>query len=404
MMTSFVVAVFLLVYLGMIFGGLPFVQLDRTGIALLGAIALVASQSMSLDEAYRSLNLPTLILLFSFMVISAQLRLGGFYTRVILQAGSLDMRPSLFLAATIATSATLSAVFSNDIVCLSLTPALAEICLARRLDPIPFLIGLACSANIGSAATLIGNPQNMLIGQTLNLSFGRYILHASLPVVMSLVATWVVILASRRRVGWVSTNFAAIGHQDHAFDPWQTGKGIAVAATLFAAFLFAPWPRDLMALAGAGILLTSRRLHSQRTLGLVDWQLLILFMGLFVVNHAMQQTGIPSRLVNSLASHGFDLGNQGPLFLASVFLSNVVSNVPAVMLLLPATIGEHAATLLALSSTLAGNFLIVGSIANLIVVNEAARKGIRISWKEHAGLGVPVGVITLLLTHLYLPA
>ncbi len=376
-------AVFLLVYLGMLLGGLPFLKLDRTGIALLGAIALVASQSMSVDEAYRSLNMPTLILLFSFMVISAQLRLGGFYTRVILQAGSLDMPPSLFLAASIAVSAALSAVFSNDIVCLSLAPALAEICLARRLDPVPFLIGLACSANIGSAATLIGNPQNMT---------------------MSLVATWAVIFASRKRRGWISPESARTVQQDHAFDPWQTGKGLAVAILLFAAFLFTPWPRDLMALAGAGILLTSRRLHSQKTLGLVDWQLLILFMGLFVVNHAMQQTGLPSRLVNSLASHGFDLGNQGPLFISSVFLSNVVSNVPAVMLLLPTTIGEHAATVLALSSTLAGNFLIVGSIANLIVVNEAERKGIRIGWKEHAGLGIPVGLITLLLTYLYLSA
>ena len=407
MITSLIVTVFLLVYLGMIFGGLPFLQLDRTGIALLGAIALVASQSMSVDETYRSLHAPTLMLLFSFMVISAQLRLGGFYSWATRRAGMLDIRPSLLLGAIIAVAAVLSAVFSNDIVCLAMAPVLAEICLARQLQPVPFLLGLSCAANIGSAATLIGNPQNMLIGQTLDLSFARYMLAASPPVVLCLSATWGLIVASRSRHGWFSadssiTPVGANDGQNAPFDLWQTGKGLAVTATLFASFLFVPWPRDLMALAGAGLLLSSRNLHSRAMLGLVDWQLLILFMGLFVVNHAMQQTGLPDRAVHVLAAHGFDLHAQGILFMASFVLSNVVSNVPAVMLLLPATTGEHAGTALALSSTLAGNLLIVGSIANIIVVNEAARKGIKIDWREHARVGVPVSVATLAITSAYL--
>jgi Na+/H+ antiporter NhaD/arsenite permease-like protein len=407
-MTSLIVTIFLLVYLGMIFGGLPFLQLDRTGVALLGAIALVASQAMSVDEAYRSLHAPTLLLLFSFMVISAQLRLGGFYPWVARRAGMLDVRPSMLLGVIIAVAAALSAVFSNDIVCLAMAPVLAEICLARRLDPIPFLLGLACAANIGSAATLIGNPQNMLIGQTLNLPFGQYLLVASVPVVLCLFVTWGLIVVSRRRQGWLSSDSSAVpagdvgDGQDVPLDLWQTGKGLAVAATIFACFMFVPWPRDLMALAGAGLLLTSRSLHSRRMLGLVDWQLLILFMGLFVVNQAMQQTGLPSRVVGALAANGFDLQAQGTLFMASVVLSNVVSNVPAVMLLLPMTIGEHAGTVLALSSTLAGNLLIVGSIANIIVVQEAARKGIKIDWREHARLGVPVSVATLTMASAYL--
>jgi Na+/H+ antiporter NhaD/arsenite permease-like protein len=408
MMTSLIVAIFLLVYLGMIFGGLPFLQLDRTGIALLGAIALVASQSMSVDEAYRSLHAPTLILLFSFMVISAQLRLGGFYPWVTRRTGMLEIRPAMLLGTMIAVAAALSAVFSNDIVCLAMAPVLAEICLARRLDPVPFLLGLACAANIGSAATLIGNPQNMLIGQTLDLSFGRYLLVAAAPVVLCLVVTWGLIVFLRRRRGWSAAGASNVpadgarGGQDVPLDRWQSGKGLAVAASLFACFVFVPWPRDLMALAGAGLLLTSRSLHSRRMLGLVDWQLLILFMGLFVVNHAMQQTGLPARAVDALAAHGFDLQAQGTLFMTSFVLSNVVSNVPAVMLLLPTTMGEHAGTVLALSSTLAGNLLIVGSIANIIVVQEAARKGIRIDWREHAKLGVPVSVATLAMTGAYL--
>lgn len=407
-MTSLVVTVFLLVYLGMIFGGLPFLQLDRTGIALLGAIAIVATQSMSVDEAYLSLHAPTLLLLFSFMVISAQLRLGGFYPWVTRRVGMLDLHPSMLLGSIIVAAAVLSAVFSNDIVCLAMAPVLAEICLARRLDPVPFLLGLACAANIGSAATLIGNPQNMLIGQTLNLSFSQYLQAAFIPVVLCLFVTWGLIVALRRHQGWFLADSSLVpvggapGGQDVPLDLWQTGKGLAVAATLLGCFLFVPWPRDLMALAGAGLLLTSRSLHSRGMLGLVDWQLLILFMGLFVVNHAMQQTGLPSRAVDALAAHGFDLQAPGTLFMTSFVLSNVVSNVPAVMLLLPTTIGEHAGTVLALSSTLAGNLLIVGSIANIIVVQEAARKGIKIDWREHARLGVPVSVATLTMTSAYL--
>ncbi len=407
-MTSLVVTVFLLVYMGMIFGGLPFLQLDRTGVALLGAIILVASQAMSVDEAYRSLHLPTLILLFAFMVISAQLRLGGFYSWVAHRVGSLNVRPPVLLGAIIAVAAYLSAVFSNDVVCLAIAPVLIEICLFRRLNPIPFLIGLSCAANIGSAATLIGNPQNMLIGETLHLSFGRYFLVASIPVALSLLVTWVLIVVLKRRHGWTlaqpPTQIAKDNRAGEGapIDVWQTAKGLVVAAALLAAFLYAPWPHDLLALGGAGLLLTSRRLHSRRMLGLVDWQWLILFMGLFVVNHAMQQSGLAARVVDALASNGFDLRAQGPLLMASVFLSNVVSNVPAVMLLLPTTVGEHAATVLALSSTLAGNFLIVSSVANIIVVDEAARRGVKLDWWEHAKLGVPVSVLSLAITCAYL--
>lgn len=409
-MTDLVVTVFILVYFGMLFGGLPFLQLDRTGIALLGAIVLVASQVVSVEDAYKSMHSPTLILLFAFMVISAQLRLGGFYPWIARRIGSLNTQPAVLLGVIIGVAAYLSAVFSNDVVCLAMAPVIAEICLAKRLNPIPFLIGLACAANIGSAATLIGNPQNMLIGQTLNLSFGRYILAAVTPVMLSLIVTWCLIVASRYRQGWSAGDLIpratededASDGEDAPLDLWQTGKGLIVAATIFVAFLVAPWPRDLMALAGAGLLLTSRRLHSRRMLGLVDWQLLILFMGLFVVNHAMQQTGLPARAVEALATSGFDLSAQGPLFITSFVLSNIVSNVPAVMLLLPTTVGEHAGTVLALSSTLAGNLLIVGSIANIIVVNEAARKGVKIDWREHAKLGVPITLATLAISSVYL--
>ncbi len=163
-MDGTVLIVFSVVYLGMILGGLPFLQIDRTGIALLGAIALVALGKVSPGEAAAAVHLPTILLLFSFMVLSAQMRLGGFYTRVTQRIAALDVSPPALLAALVAVVAALSAVFSNDIICLAMAPVLADACLKRRLNPVPFLLALACAANVGSAATLIGNPQNMLIG------------------------------------------------------------------------------------------------------------------------------------------------------------------------------------------------------------------------------------------------
>jgi len=395
-----VVAIFAVVYLGMILGGLPFLQLDRTGIALLGAIAIVALGVLTPEAAALSIHLPTLLLLFSFMVISAQMRLGGFYTRVTLQITELRLSPPALLAAVIAAVGALSAVFSNDVICLAIAPVLADACLARRLDPVPYLLGLACAANVGSAATLIGNPQNMLIGQVLELSFLQYFLEAIAPVLLGLAATWGVIAwQARGRWRTVLEDPPPERRQDFApYDRWQTAKGLAVAAALLTVFVFSHIPREVAALTGAGLLLMSRKLHSTKMLGLVDWELLILFIGLFVVNHALAQTGLTAAAVRTLADAGVPLAEPGPLFVATLLLSNVVSNVPAVMLLLPAATEPFSGPMLALVSTLAGNFFIVGSIANIIVVNAARRRGIAIDWRSHARAGVPVTLITLAIT------
>jgi len=395
-----IVAVFFVVYLGMILGGLPFLQLDRTGVALLGAIALVSIGALTLEEAWGAIHAPTLILLFAFMVISAQLRLGGFYTWVTWRLGALPFPPAGLLAALIAAIAALSAVFSNDIICLAVAPVLVDVCLARRLNPVPFLLALACAANVGSAATLIGNPQNMLIGETLKLPFLGYIREVALPVALGLVLTWALI-AWQARGRWELAPGAgaagghAPGEAPPPFDRWQSAKGIAVAGVVFALFLFAPLPREVVALVAAGLLMTSRKLHSYKMLGLVDWQLLVLFIGLFIVNHGLSSTGLPQDTIRDLAAAGVDLEHPAPLFAAAFVLSNIVSNVPAVMLLLPAATHGIAGPVLALASTLAGNLLIVGSIANIIVVGAAQRRNIHIGWKEHARVGVPVTVATM---------
>jgi Na+/H+ antiporter NhaD/arsenite permease-like protein len=399
-MATAVLVVFALVYLGMILGGLPFLQLDRTGVALLGAIALVAIGALTPEQAALSIHLPTLLLLFSFMVISAQMRLGGFYTRVTLEMADLRISPPMLLALVIGVVAALSAVFSNDVICLAMAPVLADACLARRLDPVPYLVGLACAANIGSAATLIGNPQNMLIGQVLALDFGGYFLEAIVPVLLALAATWG-ILAWQQRGRWrtvLDDPPPERRHEYAVYDRWQTSKGLGVAAALVAAFLLTDLPREVLALGGAGLLLMSRRLHSHKMLGLVDWELLILFIGLFVVNHALAETGLTAHAMEWLAAAGVALSEAAPLFATAFVLSNVVSNVPAVMLLLPAATEPFSGPLLALVSTLAGNLFIVGSIANIIVVEAARRRGIAVDWRTHARAGVPVTVASLAFT------
>ena len=179
-----------------------------------------------------------------------------------------------------------------------------------------------------------------------------------------------------------------------------------VALVLMLVFLFTDWPRDVAALVGAGVLLLSRRFHSSDVMGSIDWELLVLFMGLFVVNHAFQQTGLAAEAVVWMAAHGVVLADTGPLFVVGLALSNLVSNVPAVMLMLPhlgsGATGAAAATTLALVSTLAGNLLLVGSIANLIVADLARRQGIAIDWRRHARTGVPVTLLSLLIVWVWM--
>jgi len=400
-----VVVIFVTVYLGMILGGLPRLKLDRSGVALLGAIGVIGLGAMSTGQAARAVDLPTVLLLFSFMVVSAQMRLGGFYTAITHRIAALPLGHSALLGAIIGVAGALSAVFSNDIVCLAMTPVVAQLCRKQSLNPVPFLLGLACAANIGSAATLIGNPQNMLIGSVLQLPFGAYVRQALPPVVLSLLVLWAWLtwgpgVASLDALPdaperLVDAPADSDGLPGPLFDAWQTTKGLLVAGVLLLVFLFTDWPREVAALVGAGVLLLSRRLHSSSVMGFVDWQLLVLFVGLFVVNHAFEATGLAAQAVALLAAQGIHLADAGVLLVAGVGLSNLVSNVPAVMLLLPHLQGLDAGVLLALVSTLAGNLLLVGSIANLIVIDLAQKNGVCIDWRMHARVGIPVTLLSL---------
>jgi Na+/H+ antiporter NhaD/arsenite permease-like protein len=392
---TIVLIIFATVYLGMILGEIPGLRLDRAGIALLGAIALVALGQTTATRAWASVDVNTIALLFGLMIVSAQFRLFGFYTWLAGRLARGRRSPRGLLAWVVAAAGLLSAFLANDIVCLAMTPLLVELAGQRSLDPVPFLLGLACAANVGSAATLIGNPQNMLIGQSLGLPFARYLLEAGVPSLLGLGLVWGVVAwlwRSRWERPGTGTRAAPV-----PFSRWHTLKALLVLLGVLSAFVFGPWPHGAVALAGAGILLTSRRMGSRDVLGLVDWQLLVLFMGLFVVNAALREAGLEIRGLHLLSAAGLDLRRPQVLFGATAVLSNIVSNVPAVMLLLPAASHRLAGPILALASTYAGNFIIVGSIANIIVVDQAGQLGVELDWRTHAQVGIPVTLGTLAL-------
>lgn len=392
-MDNLALIVFALVYIGMILGRYPGLAMDRTGIALIGAIVLLATGRVDSHEAWEAIDVSTIALLLGLMVVSSQFRLGGFYTFVTRRIASADLRPESLLATVVAVMGALAALLTNDVICLAVAPVLIEGCAMRRLDPRPYLLGLACAANVGSAATLIGNPQNMLIGQALDLSFGGYMLDAGVPAALGLVIVWLVIVWLTRGRWHLETPRPDIDAPP--FNWWQTGKGLAATVAIVGIFLFTPWPRDVVALAVAGVLLLSRRLASRTIMGFVDWHLLLLFMGLFVVNHELESTGLLAKLVHCLRSCRLDLEHPAVLFGATVVLSNLVSNVPAAMLLLPFASHPLSGPVLAQASTLAGNLFIVGSIANVIVVEQAQRYNIRIDWIDHVKVGLPVTAGTL---------
>ena len=391
-----VIVVFSIVYLAMALGRIPGLALDRTGVALLGAIVLLASGRISEPDIWQALDIPTIALLFGLMVVSAQLRLGGFYTFLVQRWAGIKISTGLLLAVIIGLAGSLSALLANDIICLAMAPVLVEGCSNRDLNPKPFLLALACAANVGSAATLIGNPQNILIGQVLSLSFYGYLRVALAPSIVGLAVIWAVVFFLYRNNWIAETPLPVIAARP--FNSWQTFKGLTVITLLTVIFLLAPWPRELASLAAGGLLLCSRRMRSQEILGLVDWQLLLLFICLFIINYAFRAAGGLDNIVDWLNNAGVIIENPAWLFVLTVPLSNLVSNVPAVMLLTPYATHPLAGPVLALSSTMAGNLLIVGSIANIIVVDQAGSLGVRISWRDHAAVGAPVTILTLALT------
>lgn len=393
-MTTLAVTVFVLTYVGMALGRVPGLAIDRTGVALLGLIVLLASGDLTLDQAGEAVDMPTITLLFALMILSAQFEHSGFYGWVASRIIRATRNPKTLLAVLIAVTGALAAVFTNDVVVFALTPLVAAGLMSQKLDPRPYLIGLAGAANAGSAATLIGNPQNILIGQAGGLDFWTYFVLALPPTLICLAITFVAILATWRLAPAERTGTSSVAETE--IDRFQMAKGLAAVVLLIGLFL-TPLPRELSALAVAGLLLMSRRLSSRAMIGAVDWQLLLLFACLFGVTAAFANTGLAQEGLAFLASHGLmpdRLSVLAPLTLAA---SNTIGNVPAVILIiqLMPDLSDGVLAALALLSTFAGNLLLTGSLCNIIVAERAAQAGAPLSFADFARSGVPMTLASM---------
>jgi Na+/H+ antiporter NhaD/arsenite permease-like protein len=399
MHAAIVLLVLILTYIGMVAGRIAWLQVDRTGIALLAVIALLVSGQMTLDDFGSSVDMPTLALLFAMMIISAQFAESGFIDLCARTFTSTRHGPTVLLALTVAVGGGLAAVLANDILIITIAPLLIVGARARGLDPRPFAIALAASTNAGSAATLIGNPQNILLGSIGRLGFSKFFLICVVPAVFALVAVFVVVwLQWRRRIVTSEptdpSELPAI--VSHPLDRNQVIKGGVALAALLALFL-TPLPRELGALMIAAVLLANRKITSRTMIATVDWPLLLLVACLFAVTGTLNQAGIASKLFAFLSDHSLLPNGLVPLTLFSVVTSNAIGSLPAAMLLLQVwpLPPPHVLYALALLSTLAGNLLLSGSLTNLLIAERADRMGARLSFVDHARAGVPIALISL---------
>ena len=392
-----ILAIFAGTYLGIAMGRVPGLKLNRVGIALLGAIAMMIFGDATTADVVSFVNWPTIFLLFGFFVISAQLRLSGFYDWV---AGGISARlgnPARFLLILMVVTGGLSAFLNHDIVCYVFTPIAGAALLRKQINPVPFLIALAIASNIGAGATLIGNPQNMMIGEVAHLDFGRYILWTFVPVAFAMAAAYAIIWKlSEKKLQLALPAQGEFNQQTYPFNRAHTIKGLVILAVVIGLF-FSPLPKEIIALAAAGIHLASTKFRTDDLLKLVDWPILVFFMGLFVVTGVFQSTGFGDQAMSWLAQCGFNLNAPVNLALATAALSNLISNSPAVLLLLKVAdlTRPDAAYIMALANSFGGSLIILGSVSNIIVVQQARTMGIKISFRDFARLGIPVTLAAL---------
>ncbi|QJW99864.1 anion transporter [Frigoriglobus tundricola] len=398
---------FALTYLGLALGKLPWLRTDRAGVALVGAAGTLACGLLPFEEAVKAIDFATIGLLLGMMIVVAFLRRAGFFARLAGVALGRVKSPKGLLAVTMLLSGGLSAILVNDVVCLALTPLVLHLTRRLGLDPRPHLVGLAVASNLGSAATLTGNPQNMIIGGLSEISYLRFAAKLAPAALIGLVIGYAVTLIAYRSAlaannmnggDKAETN----GASDRVPDGWRHTtllvKSLIVTVAAVGLF-FAGQSMAIVALGAAAVLLLDR-VNPAKVYAHIDWSLLLMFAGLFVVVKAFE--------VHVLAVSGIEgwAGRADPIWALSglsAVLSNVVSNVPAVLLFkpviaaMPEAARETAWLALAVSSTFAGNLTVLGSVANLIVVEQARKEGVKIGFWDYCRVGIPVTVITLLV-------
>ncbi len=387
--------IFLASYVVFALGKFPGLKIDRPGAAIIGAVAMIAFRIVQPGQALQFINFPTVVLLFSMMLIVGVLHLVGFFewnAEILLRR----LKPSRLLPAVVFTCGLLSAFFVNDIVCLVMVPFVLSITQRMRLQPTPYLLAVATASNIGSVATVTGNPQNMLIGSFSGISYRDFLLHLGPVAVVGLLLDWLILHwlhIQRLQDAGKSTETIPLPQIDIS----RLTKPVIVVTAVVIAF-FAGVSPAMAAALGAAVLLITRTLEPRKLYQEVDWGLLVFFIGLFLIVGGAQNAGIVDKFL-AVAEH-WNLHRLAPFTVAVALLSNLVSNVPAVMLLkslVPNFPNPHMAWLaLAMASTLAGNLTITGSVANIIVV-ESAAPDTKIGFWEYFRVGLPITAATLLL-------
>ncbi len=395
-------AIAVLTLMGVAAGRFPVLRMNRATIAIVGAVAVVLVGGLSFDEAIQSVDAHTIALLFAMMVVNVNLRLAGFFHVLNTRILSIARTPRQLLLLVISASGVLSSLFLNDTIVLMFTPLLLDVVLALRRNPLPYLLGLMMAANIGSAATVVGNPQNMIIGVASGIGFIDFTVALLLPSLLGmLLLHGMLVLGFREefRRGRLTTPALP---RPRVYLPLLRKSLVALGIMLVA--LIAGMPVSLAALGAASLLLLTRRLKPERVFRELDWSLLVFFVGLFITTAALHKGVAGEALLGFSTTFGVD--EIPGLALLSLLASNLISNVPAVMLLAPMVRALPDPTLLwltlAMATTFAGNLTILGSVANMIVVEAARGRGVHVGFLSYLRLGVPVTVVTLLLGTLWM--
>ncbi len=389
-------------YLALAIGRIPGLSIDRAGIALVGAGLMVASGALPLEGAYKAIDLDTITLLLGMMIVVANLRLSGFFAVATALVMAHARRPLILLAAVVATSGVFSAFLVNDAICLVLTPLVLELTVALGRRPVPYLLAVAMASNVGSTATITGNPQNIMIGSFSHIPYTKFAVVLGPVALIGLIVT-VVLIALFHRAEFVGT--ARLEAQPPKVDANRVLVIRALMATLILIALFfgGVVPAKAAIIIG-GLLLLTRRVKSRRVYAEIDWSLLLMFAGLFIIVAGAQHALLSDDTIAAVSRLHLD---QVPvLSTVTAVLSNLVSNVPAVLMLKPFVDAlkdrDTAWLVIAMASTLAGNFTVLGSIANLIVVQRAAGSGVAIGFWDYFRVGAPLTIITLAIGTMWL--
>jgi Na+/H+ antiporter NhaD/arsenite permease-like protein len=394
--------VFAASYLALAIGRIPGLSIDRAGIALVGAALMVASGALSLEDAYKAVDLDTITLLLGMMIVVAHLRLSGFFAVANAWVRAHARRPLILLGAVAATSGVFSAFLVNDAICLVLAPLVLELTLALGRRPVPYLLAVAMASNVGSTATITGNPQNIMIGSFSHIPYATFAAALGPIAVVGLIVTVALIALLHR------AEFAGAARVEAVPAKVDANRVLVIRALLatliMIALFFAGVVPAKAAIIIGGLLLLTRRLKSRRVYAEIDWSLLLMFAGLFIIVAGAQHALLSPEIIAAVGRLHLD---QVPVLSGvTAVLSNLVSNVPAVMMLKPFVdaLPDHdtAWLVVAMASTLAGNFTVLGSIANLIVVQRAAAAGVTIGFWDYFRVGAPLTIITLAIGTLWL--